>query len=547
MRKIILKLTTLLLLIGLNWAGLSAIGETFAYFNDIEQGAANFTAGTLDFSLSGGGSFLPTLIADSEATSTVFLANAGTADFNYQAVTASSTGALCQYLEVKDDISGIYQPLSSFVSATTTFLLDADIIFSARLATTTDPAVENQSCNFDLVFSGWQINLPDNTSGFTDTEIIAMSISSGEWPSQEPPIPGPGDVVINEIMWMGSKEDDDTLKPHDEWIELRNMTSHDIDISNWDIDGAVSGSGGHLEIPTSNIILAGGYFLIANYNRVDSLVNVDVDLTSVNINFDNEYDDNGALILKDIDGNIIDQTPAVINSNWPAGSNGVIKKSMERNIVPSDGMATSSWHTCEPLIMSSSDLSLMLSYWDSNAQDYNCGTPKNPNLSKNDPTAQDYDPNYVAESENIIEEPAEEIVSAEPAETTTVEEAQPADNENLSDENSVENPDNIASENPDLSSAENLGENTEQEEEPAIEPPAENLGENSDEPLNTNEPTIEPEEVVLPDEIIAPAPEPEPEPELAIKPTPEPEPTPAPEPVPGPDPVPPAPAEAPTV
>ena len=34
------------------------------------------------------------------------------------------------------------------------------------------------------------------------------------------------DVVINEVMWMGSSS-----HTADEWIELRNMTSHDIDFS----------------------------------------------------------------------------------------------------------------------------------------------------------------------------------------------------------------------------------------------------------------------------------------------------------------------------
>src|SRR3989344_3891492 len=41
----------------------------------------------------------------------------------------------------------------------------------------------------------------------------------------------PGDVVINEIMWMGTQGDS-----ADEWIELRNMTGGVIDISNWVVD-----------------------------------------------------------------------------------------------------------------------------------------------------------------------------------------------------------------------------------------------------------------------------------------------------------------------
>jgi len=44
-----------------------------------------------------------------------------------------------------------------------------------------------------------------------------------------------GDVVINEIMWMGS-----VGNSNDEWIELRNMTDADINLSGWKIDGAGS-------------------------------------------------------------------------------------------------------------------------------------------------------------------------------------------------------------------------------------------------------------------------------------------------------------------
>ena len=50
--KSILKITALFLIIGLNYSGLFAVGETVAYFNDKETSKNNFyTAGTLDFSL----------------------------------------------------------------------------------------------------------------------------------------------------------------------------------------------------------------------------------------------------------------------------------------------------------------------------------------------------------------------------------------------------------------------------------------------------------------------------------------------------------------
>jgi len=181
------------------------------------------------------------------------------------------------------------------------------------------------------------------------------------------------DVVINELMWMGSKDDNPTNHTNDEWIELKNTTDQEINISNWQIYEAITGSGGYLEIPNGYSIPANGYFLIANYNKDGSAINVDVDLVDTDISLHNNYDDNGALVLKDKDGNVVDSTPTPTNTIWPAGSNGTIKQSMERDT------RGETWHTCDIAFMTAAEVSTMQSYWDSNAQNYNCGTPKTEN------------------------------------------------------------------------------------------------------------------------------------------------------------------------
>ncbi|GAI30660.1 unnamed protein product [marine sediment metagenome] len=51
-KKSLFKIISLLLIIGLNWTGLSAIGKTFAFFNDTENSANNvFQAGVLDMTV----------------------------------------------------------------------------------------------------------------------------------------------------------------------------------------------------------------------------------------------------------------------------------------------------------------------------------------------------------------------------------------------------------------------------------------------------------------------------------------------------------------
>ncbi|HLN19390.1 MAG TPA: lamin tail domain-containing protein, partial [Patescibacteria group bacterium] len=196
-----------------------------------------------------------------------------------------------------------------------------------------------------------------------------------------------GDVVINEVMWMGSQRNTGSVYSADEWIELKNTTGHEIDIKNWDIYGIAKG--GHYEISggSSVMIPAGGYFLIADKDDDDpnSLTNVSPDRTTNNIDIENNYSENGKIILKNNTGVTIDETPSIpTDGHWPAGMNeNHARFSMERNSRGQD------WHTCNPADMSTDELSQMHSYWDSDAQNYNCGTPGHKNLSKNDPTEEE--------------------------------------------------------------------------------------------------------------------------------------------------------------
>lgn len=199
-------------------------------------------------------------------------------------------------------------------------------------------------------------------------------------PSQE-------SVVINEIMWAGSAGDSG-----DEWLELKNTTGNDIDLSNWQIDGAGKGSGdsSHLEIPAGYSIKAHGYFLIMKEKWDQSAIKLDGDLDKdegmTNVSGMSLNNNGEQLTLKDKDGNTID-TAWKDGSPWPAGSNGNIKESMERKDNPSDGTHDSEWYTCNPTLLSSDDLNTMRSYWKSDGQNNNCGTPKGENLSQNDPPA----------------------------------------------------------------------------------------------------------------------------------------------------------------
>lgn len=149
------------------------------------------------------------------------------------------------------------------------------------------------------------------------------------------------DIVINEIMWSGT-----TASRADEWIELRNMTSSSISLSNWSITKIANKVEElMLTIPSGKSISAGSYFLIANYSEDSekSKLNVTPEVVNTSVSLFNSYlqiklyngtwNDGGTLVDTANDG---DAPLAGDNSN---------KYSMERNPSPEDGTLSSSWHT----------------------------------------------------------------------------------------------------------------------------------------------------------------------------------------------------------
>jgi len=261
-----------------------------------------------------------------------------------------------------------------------------------------------------LLFGIGQIG--NSNAYFSDTATVTgNTVTTGYWEEEES-VP-PQVVVINEVMWMGS-----TVNSHDEWIELRNITSQPVDIGQWTIENATS-SHGVLHIPASKTIPANGYFLIANYpeTSANSALNVGVDEVNASLSLANSG--NGNLVLKDRDGNIIDQAKG--DPDWPAGfSDGTSAgphKSMERNDSPGDGLSAASWHTCINVACNDT------TYWDAEGNNY--GTPKAANLSENDSslnlqeesqeqgaeqTSQD------GEDEEIVEEDSSQPADPEPEE-----------------------------------------------------------------------------------------------------------------------------------
>lgn len=191
-----------------------------------------------------------------------------------------------------------------------------------------------------------------------------------------------GDVVINELMWMGSSASD-----ADEWLELRNMTDRTIVLSGF----SLTKFDGTSEVPivinfAGKTIAPHGYFLIANDNSyaggdsqlkntvIPDIWDASLDLSNTTLQI-NLYWNNGTTDFI-IDTAWDDSTPTEgVYDNTPGS-----KKyySMERTSVPGDGSDPLNWYT-------SIDTASTAEFFDGGADER--GTPGAANRSENEPLA----------------------------------------------------------------------------------------------------------------------------------------------------------------
>ena len=147
-------------------------------------------------------------------------------------------------------------------------------------------------------------------------------------------------VVINELMWSGSE-----ISSADEWIELKNTTNNDIDLTDWKLTRIKDGIETEMIKISSGTIKSGGYFLISNsakdhnFSRGQSILNINPDLVDSAVSLSNDH---LQIKLYDQNGNLIDTAG---NKEKPLAGNNEKKYSMERNDIISDGVLITSWHT----------------------------------------------------------------------------------------------------------------------------------------------------------------------------------------------------------
>lgn len=231
------KLIALVLALGMNYAGLSAVGRTAAMYNDIETSPENmFAAGVLDFTALpssfeydiDAGEQVHFSVDFDKASSSVPFGQSG--HFEWLTVedrTLCSAMELILVASASSSASELYRgPLLDFSYATTSALgaLEFEII-----ATTTRSAIEyGEKCKFKLVFGAGQT--PElSGGGFFDIEEVRGILNAENHR-----------VVLNEFLpnpqgveyGFDFGEDHDDM-PQGEWVELYNNGDVPRDLSGW--------------------------------------------------------------------------------------------------------------------------------------------------------------------------------------------------------------------------------------------------------------------------------------------------------------------------
>ncbi|MDD4990252.1 MAG: lamin tail domain-containing protein [Candidatus Pacebacteria bacterium] len=200
--KFCLKVLATLLILSLNWFGLFAIGNTFAYFIDQEMAQENsLAAGNLDFSLDSGSDFSPSPITLGQVSErTIDISQDGSLGFQYSVKASDFSGDVCNYLNLEAKLVGdikyqgllkdfVFEPLFYSTSSLNSWH------FALGLPDGVPDILQETTCQFKFIFNAWQDSLTISTEGFSDTEEILNSINTAKWvPELLTPLDG---AVIN--------------------------------------------------------------------------------------------------------------------------------------------------------------------------------------------------------------------------------------------------------------------------------------------------------------------------------------------------------------
>lgn len=271
LKNISTQFLVLALLTGLNWTGFWAVGMTVGFFNDTETSSGNgFTANYLDFDLSVHG-FESFIGLGGTVSKNTVLVNSGGMDFQYtlEAEEVSDDDGLCDVLNLQAKLNSVEQydgDLMSLATSASTTL--GTWTFNIELPIDEDSFANGDECQFDVVFKGWQTNVPlYGDSGFSDEERMSFTITSGQMVVLNEFLPRPSGVAYG--FNFGNDSSD---MPQGEWVELYNNSTEAFDLTGWYIRDATDGDGNKTVITALNTApatttIAGKGWLVVYMNK----------------------------------------------------------------------------------------------------------------------------------------------------------------------------------------------------------------------------------------------------------------------------------------
>ncbi len=296
------KIILALLIAGMNANGLSAVFGTYSYFSDTQISSENFFhASNLDFSLVSPADFSPKVYPNSATSSrSISLQNDGLLGFNYEVKSNNASGTLCDFLNLKATLRGIQVydgALKSFDFSAGEFAASTTNWQFIASMTSTDTVLQDQTCQFNFVFNGTQLE----GAGFYNEETIANTITSSQWQK----------VVINKVYYDVCDKADGSCGEYkgeedkNEWIELYNPTNAAVDLQGWTIYNHNDHATIHnkLEIPALGYAILTHDATTEKYWEIPTNVSVSYQLGGQFI-MDN---DNDMLVLKDGNEAVVDQ------------------------------------------------------------------------------------------------------------------------------------------------------------------------------------------------------------------------------------------------
>jgi hypothetical protein len=226
---------------------------------------------------------------------------------------------------------------------------DGLVTLTSSVGTLSPGAVSQAITNGRLTFEvSLDANAPNVVLTATDDDLPAITGNSEPFYLSPPGSTATAlQVVINEVNWFGND-----LASTDEWIEIRNVSGGEINLSEWTVEAAGTTASPIVQFDNGTSLADGDYLVLARRQGAD----VDGDRSSLtgvaNVQIHTmELGNLGeALILRDVAGTTIDQTPS---GNWPAGDN-INDLSMERRDEVSgggysDGAQAGAWYSWSSL------------------------------------------------------------------------------------------------------------------------------------------------------------------------------------------------------